>query len=81
MLRIEAPTIQVMLQAEFMEPLGLSAYALAKGINVPAFRAQVLLHGRRKISADTSLRSVPSLECQEISSQNFSAMSTCAAKD
>ena len=39
-----------------MEPLGISAYRLAQAINVPASRVQDILHGRRKITADTSLR-------------------------
>ena len=39
-----------------MEPLGISAYKLAHDIQVPTSRIQDILHGRRKISADTSLR-------------------------
>lgn len=54
--RIPAPTIGEILQEEFMQPLGLSAYALARGIHVPTSRIQDILHGRRKITADTSLR-------------------------
>lgn len=53
---IEAPTIGEILQEEFMEPLGVSSYALAKAINVPVSRIQDILHDRRKITADTSLR-------------------------
>ena len=53
---IEAPTIGEILREEFMEPLGVSSYALAKAINVPASRIQDILHDRRKITADTSLR-------------------------
>ena len=53
---IEAPTIGEILREEFMEPLGVSSYALAKAINVPVSRIQDILHGRRKITADTSLR-------------------------
>ena len=54
--RIEAPTIVEILREEFMEPLGVSSYALAKAINVPVSRIQDILHDRRKITADTSLR-------------------------
>ena len=54
--KIEAPTIGEILQEEFMEPLGVSAYALSKAINVPTSRIQDILHNRRKITADTSLR-------------------------
>ena len=39
-----------------MEPLGLSAYRLAKDIHVPVSRVQEILNGTRSISADTSLR-------------------------
>ena len=39
-----------------MEPLGVSAYKLAQEIHVPTSRIQDILHDRRKISADTSLR-------------------------
>ena len=53
---IETPTIGEILKEEFMEPLGLSAYRLAKDIHVPVSRIQDILHGRRKVTADTSLR-------------------------
>ena len=44
------------LWGEFMEPLGISAYKLAQAIHVPTSRIQDILHDRRKITADTSLR-------------------------
>lgn len=53
---ITAPTIGEILKEEFMDPLGISAYSLAKAINVPTSRIQDILHDRRKITADTSLR-------------------------
>ncbi len=53
---IEAPSVGEILSKEFMIPLGLSAYKLAQGIFVPVSRIQDILHGRRKITADTSLR-------------------------
>ena len=53
---ITTHTISEILREEFMEPLGISAYRLAQAINVPASRVQDILHGRRKITADTSLR-------------------------
>ena len=53
---IETPTIGEILREEFMEPLNLSAYKLAKEISVPTSRIQDILHGRRRITADTSLR-------------------------
>lgn len=50
------PTIGEILQEEFMEPMNISAYRLAQEIHVPVSRIQDILHGRRKITADTSLR-------------------------
>lgn len=44
------------LQEEFLAPLGVSQYKLAKGINVPARRINEIVHGKRGISADTALR-------------------------
>lgn len=39
-----------------MKPYGISAYRLAQDIHVPVSRIQDILHDRRKITADTSLR-------------------------
>ncbi len=52
----ETPTVGEILQEEFMEPMNISAYKLAQDIMVPVSRIQDILHGRRKITADTSLR-------------------------
>jgi addiction module HigA family antidote len=41
---------------EFLKPMGLSQYAMAKDINVPARRINEIVHGDRSISADTALR-------------------------
>lgn len=53
---IETPTISEILNEEFLIPLGISAYKLAQEINVPTSRIQVIIHNRRKITVDTSLR-------------------------
>ena len=53
---IETPTVGEILREEFMEPMNISAYKLAQYIMVPVSRIQDILHGRRKITADTSLR-------------------------
>ncbi len=45
-----------MLAAEFLKPLGMSNYRLAKEIGVPAQRIGEILAGRRAVSADTDLR-------------------------
>ena len=41
---------------EFLEPLGLSQYRLAKEISVPPRRINEIVHGKRAITADTALR-------------------------
>ena len=41
---------------EFLEPLGVSQYRLAKAVSVPARRINEIVHGQRRISADTALR-------------------------
>ena len=54
--KIELPKISEILKEEFMIPYHLSSYALAKAIGVPTSRIQDLLHDRRKITAETSIR-------------------------
>ena len=41
---------------EFLKPLGLSQYRLAKGISVPPRRINEIVHGKRAVTADTALR-------------------------
>lgn len=53
---IETPKMSEILMEEFMKPMELSAYRLAQEIHVPVSRIQDILHDRRKITADTSLR-------------------------
>src|SRR5882672_3665157 len=44
------------LQEEFLSPLGISQYRLAKETSVPPRRINEIVHGSRAISADTALR-------------------------
>ena len=44
------------LMEEFLKPLGVSQYRVAKDINVPARRINEIVLGKRSISADTALR-------------------------
>lgn len=44
------------LREEFMKPLGLTAYRLAKDLNVPVTRIQAIISERRGITGDTALR-------------------------
>ena len=41
---------------EFLEPLGISQYRLAKDISVPPRRINEIVHGKRSVTADTALR-------------------------
>jgi addiction module HigA family antidote len=45
-----------MLDEEFLKPLGLTKYRLAKDIGVPAQRISEIVSGKRAITADTDLR-------------------------
>ena len=44
------------LMEEFLKPMGISQYRLAKDINVPPRRINEIVHGTRGITADTGLR-------------------------
>jgi len=54
--RIPLPTVGEILKEEFMDPNGISAYRLANAIGVPVSRIQDILHDRRKVTVDTSVR-------------------------
>jgi antitoxin HigA-1 len=41
---------------DFLKPLGLSQYRLAKALSVPPRRINEIVHGQRGVSADTALR-------------------------
>lgn len=45
-----------LLREEFLGPMGISKYRLAKEIGVPAQRIGEIVSGRRSITADTDLR-------------------------
>ncbi|GAB7066324.1 HigA family addiction module antidote protein [Mycobacterium hodleri] len=44
------------LMTEFLEPMGITQYRIAKAIDVPARRINEIVHGKRGITADTALR-------------------------
>jgi addiction module HigA family antidote len=44
------------LMEEFLKPMSISQYRLAKDINVPARRINEIVHGKRSITPDTALR-------------------------
>ena len=41
---------------EFLKPMGISQYRLAKDISVPPRRINEIVHGKRAITANTALR-------------------------
>jgi addiction module HigA family antidote len=41
---------------DFLEPMGLSQYRLAKDVSVPPRRINEIVHGKRAVTADTALR-------------------------
>jgi antitoxin HigA-1 len=45
-----------LLLEEFLDPMGISQYRLAKEIGVPPQRISEIVHGKRSITADTDLR-------------------------
>jgi len=45
-----------MLEEEFLKPLGLTKYRLAKDIGVPAQRIGEIVSGKRAVTANTDLR-------------------------
>ena len=46
---------QILLE-EFLQPMGISQYRVSKDISVPARRINEIVHGKRRITADTALR-------------------------
>ena len=44
------------LEEEFLKPLGISAYRLAKETKIPATRISQIIKGNRRLTADTALR-------------------------
>jgi addiction module HigA family antidote len=56
MAKIKPVTPGELLAKEFLEPMGISKYRLAKEIGVPAQRIGEIAAGRRAITADTDLR-------------------------
>jgi len=56
MRRLKPITPGELLEHEFLLPMGLTKYRLAKEIGVPAQRIGEIVAGRRAITADTDLR-------------------------
>jgi len=56
MSKLKSVTPGELLQEEFLEPMGITKYRLAKEIGVPAQRIGDIVAGKRAITADTDLR-------------------------
>jgi addiction module HigA family antidote len=56
MRKLKPVTPGELLLEEFLKPMGISQYRLAKEIRVPAQRLSAIVAGRRAITADTDLR-------------------------
>ena len=54
--KLDPVTPGELLMEEFLKPMGLSQYRLAKEIGVPAQRISEIISGKRSITADTDLR-------------------------
>jgi addiction module HigA family antidote len=54
--KIPYPTPGEILLEEFLKPMGISAYRLAKDIGVPQIRIGQIIAGKRAITVDTGLR-------------------------
>ncbi len=54
--KLPLPTPGEMLREEFLNPLGLTTYRLAKALHVPQTRLSAILAGKRSVTADTGLR-------------------------
>lgn len=61
------------LLTEFLEPMGISQYRIAKAIDVPPRRINEIVHGKRGISADTALRLSRALGLSEMFFINMQA--------
>ena len=54
--RIPTPTVGEILREEFLDPLGITAYRLAKDIKVSTTTILEILNGKRKVTVETALR-------------------------
>ncbi len=61
------------LVSEFLEPMGISQYRIAKAIDVSPRRINEIVHGKRSITADTALRLSPALGLTDVYFANMQA--------
>ena len=56
MRKVPYPNPGEILMEEFLKPMGISAYRLAKDIGVPQMRISEIIAGKRSVTVDTGLR-------------------------
>ncbi len=56
MTKLKPVTPGELLMEEFLKPMGITKYRLAKSIGVPAQRIGEIVAGKRAVTADTDLR-------------------------
>jgi antitoxin HigA-1 len=54
--RLPTPSVGAILKEEFLGPLGITAYRLAKDLKISTTTVLAILNDRRKITVDTALR-------------------------
>ncbi|CAM5795204.1 MAG: HigA family addiction module antidote protein [Burkholderiales bacterium] len=70
---IQWPHPGEVLMEDFLKPMGISQYRIAKDIGVPARRVNEIVKGQRGISADTALRLAAFFGTDAISWMNLQA--------
>ncbi|MBQ6464320.1 MAG: HigA family addiction module antidote protein [Pseudobutyrivibrio sp.] len=56
MMSLEPTSPGEILQEEFLEPMNITAYRLAKEVHIPQSRISDIVSGKRRITADTAMR-------------------------
>ncbi len=56
MIDLEPTSPGEILQEEFLEPMNITAYRLAKEVHIPQSRISDIINGKRGITADTAMR-------------------------
>lgn len=54
--KLKIHTVGEILKGEFLDPMGISQYQLAKATGIPQTRVSEIVRGRRAVTLDTALR-------------------------
>ncbi|WP_395378735.1 HigA family addiction module antitoxin [Fructilactobacillus frigidiflavus] len=71
---LKVPTVGEIIKEEFLEPMNLSGYELAKKMEVPYSRINDILNGKRQITIDTAIRLSIVLELRLSYGQDYKQM-------